>query len=121
MGKQFIALLADGSERFAADLSTGRAALFYDIALLLEGYVGHPCGISPDAGQDEHRINPAVFLPFFERVWKEGWLAEQESGFVAGWAGVAAGMIENITLAKRNWVDRNGTPLVVQRYLRPDE
>ena len=120
MGKEFIAAMADGTERFAATMSMGRASLFYEIALLLERYVGHPCGIAPDDGSDVHRIDPEVFLAFFERFWAQGWLGE-EGGFIHGWAAHAAGMIENITLEPREWVDRKGVVLNVQRYLRDDE
>jgi hypothetical protein len=121
MGKQFTAIMPDGSERFAAELSMGRAKLFYDIALLLERYVQLPCGITPDPGDDEHRIDPELFVLFFERVWSEGWLTDAHEGFISGWAAHAAGMIENIFLRPRSWVDRNGVKLSIQRYLRPDE
>ena len=97
-----------------------RTALFCDIARLLERYVGLPCGIAADSGEDEHRIDPALFIAFFERLWGEGWILESH-GFVSGWAAHAAGMIENITLCSRRWVDRNGNELSVKRYLRPDE
>jgi hypothetical protein len=120
LGKLFTAIMPDGSERFDAEMAMGRAALFYDIARLLERYVGLPCGISADDGADEHRIDPASFIAFFERLWGEGWVLESH-GFVSGWAAHAAGMIENITLGSRRWVDRNGNELSVQRYLRADE
>ena len=121
MGKLYTAVLPDGSERFAADFSMGRASLFYDIALLLERYVNMPCGIASDPGDDEHRVIASQFVPFFERVWSEGWIAESEGGFLSGWAAHAAGIIENITLQPRQWVDRKGATLPVQRYMRPDE
>ena len=121
MGKIYTAIIPDGSERFAADLSMGRAALFYDIALLLERYAGIPCGIAPDNGEDEHRIDTDLFISFFERLWDEGWLLEGRAGFLPDWAGHAAGMIENITLQSRRWVDRNGEELPVHRYQRPEE
>ena len=82
MGKLFTAVMPDGSERFAADMANGRAALFYDLAVLLEGYAGVPCGIAPDEGRDEHRIDPAAFLAFFERLWAEGWVLEVGHGFL---------------------------------------
>jgi len=121
MGKQFTAIMPDGSERFAADFSMDRAQLFYDIALLLERYVHLPCGIGPDPGDDEHRIDSTLFVPFFERVWSEGWLTDAQGGFLSGWATYAAGMIENISLQSHSWVDRHGVALSVQRYTRPDE
>jgi hypothetical protein len=121
MGKEYIAIMPDGTERFAADFSMDRAALFYDIALLLERYVQLPCGIAPDPGDDTHRIDASLFVPFFERVWNQGWLTDVRGGFLSGWAAHAAGIIENITLQLRRWVDRNGTELRVERYLRPDE
>ena len=120
MSKLFTAILPDGSERFAAEMAMGRAAPFYDIARLLERYVGLPCGIAADGGQDEHRIDPASFIAFFERLWGDRWVLESD-GFVSGWAAHAAGMIENITLCSRRWVDRNGNELSVKRYLRPDD
>ncbi|MEZ5427741.1 MAG: hypothetical protein R2747_15840 [Pyrinomonadaceae bacterium] len=120
MGKEFTAKFSDGSERFAASMAMGRAALFYDIAVLLERYVGQSCGISVDNGMDEHEIDPDVFIAFFELVWKAGWIAEAD-GFIAGWASHAAGMIENITLEPRTWIDRDGVELKVARYLRNDE
>ena len=121
MGKQYTAIMPDGSERFAADFSIGRATLFYDIALLLERHVHLPCGISLDPGDDTHRINPILFIPFFECIWHQGWLTECRSGFLSGWAAHAAGIIENITLRPRRWTDRDGIDLSVQRYLRADE
>lgn len=121
MGKEFTAILPDGTERFAAGFANRRAQLFYDIALLLERYVNLPCGISPDTGEDEHLIDPAQFIPFFERVWKEGWPTDIRGGFLTGWAAYAAGMIENITLEKRTWVDRDGATLSPQRQMRPEE
>jgi hypothetical protein len=99
----------------------GRATLFFDIALLLERYVGLPCGIAPDAGEDEHLVDASLFVPFFESVWGAGWLAEILGGFLTGWAGHAAGIVGNITLQPRSWIDRNGRTLVVERYLRDDE
>ncbi len=121
MGKLYTAVMSDGTERYAAEFSMGRAALFYDIALLLERYVQLPSGISPDPGNDEHRIDPSLFVPFFERIWEEGWLTDIDSGFLSGWAVYAAGIIENITLKKRTRIDRQGTELSVRRYSRPDE
>jgi hypothetical protein len=121
MGKLYTAVLPDGSERFVADFSMGRASLFYDIALLLEKYVKMPCGISPDPGDDEHRVTASQFLPFFERVWSEGWLVEVDAGFLSGWAAHAAGIVENITLQPKQWVDRNGVILSIRRYSRPEE
>ena len=121
MGKLYTAIMPDGSERFVADFSMGRASLFYDIALLLERYVQLPCGIGPDPGDDEHRVDPSQFIPFFEQVWSQGWIAEVKGGFVSGWAAHAAGIVENITLQPKQWVDRNGEVLSVKRYLRPDE
>jgi len=99
----------------------GRAKLFYGIALMLESYVQLPCGIMPDPGDDEHRIVATLFVPFFERVWEAGWIAEERGGFLNSWAAHAAGMIENITLKPRKWIDRNGVALKVARYMRPDE
>jgi len=101
MGKLYTAIMPNGSERFAADFSMGRAALFYDIALLLERHIQMPCGISPDFGEDEHMITPSEFIPFFERAWNEGWILETRGGFLSGWANYAAGMVENITLEPR--------------------
>jgi hypothetical protein len=121
MGKLYTAILPDGSECFAADFGMGRATLFFDIALLLERYVNMPCGIAPDAGDGEHKVIAAQFIPFFEQVWNEGWIAESKSGFLSGWAAHAAGIVENITLQPRQWVDRNGATLTIQRYTRPDE
>ena len=120
MGKEFVAVMADGTRRFAATMSIGRASLFYEISLLLERYVKRSCGIAPDNGNDEHQIDPEVFIAFFEEVWAQRWLGEAE-GFIHGWAAHAAGIIENITLQPRAWVDRRGVPLKVQRYLRDDE
>lgn len=120
MGKLFTAIMPDGSERFAAEMAMGRAALFFDIARLLERYIDAPCGIAADEGEDEHRVDSASFIAFFERLWGEGWVLESH-GFVSGWAAHAAGMIENITLRPNRWVDRNGDELIARRYLRPDE
>jgi len=80
-----------------------------------------PCGIAPDPGDDEHRIEPALFIAFFERVWDQGWITENRGGFLIGWAEYAAGIIENITLQQRAWTDRNGVLLFVRRYLRSEE
>jgi hypothetical protein len=121
MGKLYTAILPDGSERFAASFSMGRAALFYDIALLLERYVKMPCGIALDPGDDEHRVTASQFIPFFERVWNEGWITETGAGFLSGWAAHAAGIVENITLQPKQWIDRNGAVLTIRRYTRPDE
>ncbi|CAN5768072.1 hypothetical protein BH09VER1_BH09VER1_45710 [soil metagenome] len=121
MGKQYTAIMPGGTERFAADFSMGRAALFYDIALLLERHVHLPCGIAPDPGDEEHRIDVSLFVPFFERVWSEGWLVDVQGGFLSGWAAYAAGIIENATLQSRTWTDRYGIQLSVRRYQKPDE
>src|ERR1043166_6446479 len=67
-----------------------------------------PCGIAADPGDDEHRIDPAQFVPFFEAVHAAGWITEPP-GFVQGWASYAAGMIENITLTPRQWRCRDGS------------
>lgn len=119
MGREFTAVMDDGTERFAASMAMGRTALFYDIALLLERYIERPCGISP-ASEDEHRIDPEIFMEFFEEFWNRGWIGEA-GGFVHGWAAYAAGMIENITLQPKTRVDRRGVELKVRRYLRQDE
>lgn len=119
MGREFVAVTDKGAERFAASMSMGRASLFNDIALLLERYVERPCGIRP-ASEDEHRIDPEIFMEFFEEFWNRGWIGE-ERGFVHGWAAYAAGMIENITLQPKTWVDRDGVELKVRRYLRMEE
>ncbi len=120
MGKEFTAFLEDGTTRFAATMSAPRAVLFYDLAVLLERYVGLPCGIAPDDGSDEYQINPKQFVAFFERLWEKGWLGDSH-GFIHGWAAHAAGMIENIEMKPRNWIDRNGISLEVQRYARANE
>ena len=79
-----------------------------------------PCGIAADPGDDEHRIDPAQFVPFFEAVHAAGWITEPQ-GFVQGWASYAAGMIENITLTPRQWRCRDGSLLTVLRYSRDEE
>lgn len=121
MGKEFTARFSDGSERFAASFSMGRAALFVDITHLLEKHLALPSGIANDPGNDEHVIDPDLFIAFFERFWDQGWLGEHRSGFLHGWAQHAAGMIENITRQSREWIDRNGEILEVRRYLREGE
>jgi len=120
MGKEFTAVMQDGTERFAATMSNDRSRLFYQIAVLLESYVQLPCGISPDEGDDEHRIDPDAFIVFFEKVHATGWITAPE-GFTFGWASHAAGMIENITLKPRTWICRDGSSLKVSRYLRAEE
>ena len=121
MGRLYTAIMPDGSERFAAHLGMGRAALFYDIASLLERYVDLPSGIAAENGEDEYLIDPTLFIAFFDRLWSDGWILEMDAGYLSGWAAHAAGMIENITLQTRRWVDRNGVELSIKRYLRPDE
>jgi hypothetical protein len=120
MSRDFVALLADGSERFAASMSNDRARLFFEVAKLLERYVGAPSGIEEDKGEDEYRIHADQFYRFFELVHAAGWITEPQS-FVAGWASYAAGMIENFTLSTRVWRCRDGSALKIQRYVRDDE
>ncbi|MFO0979012.1 MAG: hypothetical protein U0996_21565 [Planctomycetaceae bacterium] len=122
MGKLFTARMPDGSERFAGGLSMGRAQLFFDMTKLLEKHLECTSGIADDIGEDEHVINPGEFIKFFECFWQQhDWMGERQSGFYHAWAAIAAGMIENITLTPRRWVDRNGEVLTVNRYQRPDE
>ena len=122
MGKLFTAVLPDGTERFAASMSNDRAKLFYELTVLLEHkFVNCSSGIQNDQGEDEYWIDPQQFIAFFEIVWEANWLTEHENGLLNGWARYAAGMIENITLKPRIWIDRNGHELKVRRYLRPDE
>jgi len=99
----------------------GRSRAFYDLTKILESYVDAPSGVSPDSGEDEHLIDPLLFEQFFELVWKTDWLAEKQSGLFYRWAQLAAGMLENITLQPRTWIDRNGEELQRVRYMRPDE
>lgn len=120
MGKQFTAVLPNKQERFAADMSNGRAQLFLGIAKLLESVVEMPCGIEEDNGRDEYYIHAESFLLFFEKVHASGWITDP-SGFVYGWACHAAGMIENITLTTKEWVCRDGSVLEIRRYLRPED
>lgn len=120
MGKYFTAILADGSERFAASMANNRADLFFDLAKTLERYVGKPCGIEVNPEDDEYRIDALRFIAFFEATHVGGWVTEPE-GFVGGWASHAAGMIENITLSAQTWTCRDGTVLPVRRYIRTDE
>ena len=120
MSQKFTAILEGGVERFAATMSTRRATLFYDLAVLLERYVELPCGIFPDTGKDEYQINSKQFIAFFECLWEKGWIGDSQ-GFIRGWTVHAAGMIENIEMRQRNWVDRNGISMKVQRYVRTDE
>lgn len=121
MGKEFTAILADGSERFAASMSNDRADLFFDLAKTLERYVGKPCGIEVDlAAADEYRIDALRFIAFFEAAYAAGWVTEPR-GFVIGWSSYAAGIIENITLKAQTWTCRDGTVLPVWRYIREDE
>lgn len=118
MGKEFTAVLVDGSQRFAASMSNHRADLFVEVARLLERYVGRPSGIEED--NDEYRIDAPVFIGFFEAVHAAEWITYPR-GFLHGWAAHAAGMIQNITLTERTWTCRDGTALPVWRYLRDDE
>lgn len=120
MGKEFTATMPDGSKRFAATMANQRATLFFQIAKLLESFVGRPCGILDDAGDNEHRIDPDEFIAFFEAVHAAGWITDT-GGFVYGWASHAAGMIENMTLTKRRWICRDGSELKISRYLRCEE
>ena len=120
MSKEFTAIMSDGTERFAASLANDRARLFFEIAKLLEHFVGMPSGIAADIGEDEHRIHPARFIPFFGAVHAAGWITEPK-GLVRGWASYAAGMIENITLTPKQWHCRDGSGLPVSRYLRNEE
>ncbi len=121
MGKIFTAILDDGTERSVAHFSMDRARLFLEIASLLEHHVGVKSGLSPDDGQDEVQVDPIFFLPFFEAVWNAGWIAEVNGGFLIGWASYAAGIVENISLKRRDWIDRNGMVLNVKRYNRDEE
>lgn len=122
MGKLFTARMPDGSERFVAGMSMGRSRLFVSMTRLIETeFLKMFSGIEDDHGQDEHSINPGQFCRFFEAFWGEGWVGEKRSGLFHNWARHAAGMVENMTLESREWVDRNGERLDVIRYLRPDE
>ncbi len=122
MGKLFTARMPDGSERFVAGMSMGRSRLFVRMTRLLETeFLKMSSGIEDDQGQDEHSVNPEQFSRFFEAFWVEGWIGEKRSGFFHNWARHAAGMVENMTLESREWIDRNGERLEVIRHLRPDE
>ena len=122
MGKLFIARLADGTERFAADLSTDRARLFYDLTKLLEQKdVPLPSGLADDDGTDEYVIDADRFVAFFVRFWEIGWLGEHHAGLMHEWACLAAGMIENIIGTRQPWIDRRGEALIVRQYRGPDE
>lgn len=114
MGKFYTAYFQNGTERIAADMSTGRAKLFYEMTLLVEPYVQLPSGVADDNGQDEHPVEAEAFLQFFERFWEIGWLGEKH-GLFHIWAQYAAGMVENISLEPREWVDRCGKRLSVLR------
>ena len=114
--------MPDGSERFAADMSMGRSRLFVSMTRLLEtAFLNMSSGIEDDHGEDEHFVNPQQFIRFFESFWSEGWMGEKEGGFFHNWARRSAGMIENITLESREWIDRNGERLIASRCMRPDE
>ena len=132
MGKRFTAILPDGTRRFAADMGYKRSAHFCEIAWLLEPHVGLSCGIHPDNGMDEYLIQSDLFLAFFERLWRTDsilesdgslptWVEHECECLFPHWAGLAAGMLENMTLQERDWIDRRGERLAVQRYLRPFE
>jgi hypothetical protein len=124
VSKLFEGVLADGTKRFAASIGMGNAEMFVAMARLLEHEVGLPSGIADDPGTDEHLIDAADFRTFFETIWQSkrwDWLVERRGGLFHVWAQYAAGMIENIDLQPKTWVDRNGETLHQHRYLRPDE
>ena len=121
MGKLYVANLSDGTQRTVASPGVGHAKLFYDLAMVAEGLLEMPSGIAADNGQDEHVVEAEQFMRFFERFWQEGWLGEKRGGLLYAWAQEAAGIIENITLTSKEWVDRNGEKLEVSRYLRWEE
>ena len=81
----------------------------------MEKFVGIPSGISDDIGEDEHYILPDQFVEFFNEFWEEKWLADVTS-FAVGWSRTSAGIVENITLTPKIWIDRNGHRLQVSRY-----
>jgi len=114
MGKIYTAYYQNGTERIAADMSIGRANLFYQMTLLAEHYVQIPSGIAEENGQDEYPVEAETFLRFFERFWEIGWLGDTH-GLFHNWARYAAGMVESIKGKPVEWIDRYGERLTIIR------